>query len=132
MQDPSHVYWSADEIVRTINEALLYWGGLTSYWRERGTFNTIARTAYYDLSVQIPTLRSRTYTLGQLTTEIQYHLFEPPNGVNGLNMTAQFTVAQITNALIRKRNEFVSDSRIPLSVLAPFAVIPNVSGRVSL
>ena len=131
LADPSAVYWSLDEVYRAINEALLYWGALTSYWRERGQFSTVAATPFYDLSVQLPTLRARTYTFGQLTKEIQYALQEPANGVAGTNMTSQFTIGRLTNALKRARSEFVLDSRLPLT-FGPFNFAPAANGRVSL
>ncbi len=120
LNDPSHVYWAQDELNRALNEALLFWGALTAYWTTRNTFNTAASTPFYDLSSKFPTLRSRAYTFGDLTKEIQYHLYEPANGTSGAGMTAQFTIGQITAALSRLRNEFVIDSRIPLT----FTTIP--------
>ena len=91
--DSANVYWSADEIDRAVKEALLLWGLLTSAWKERGQFPTVANTAFYDLSAQLPLLFTRTYTLGDLTKEIQYHLLEPANGTSGLSMTSQFSPA---------------------------------------
>ncbi len=118
LQDPSHVYWQLDEIYRAINEGLLYWGALTSYWRQRGTFSTTALTPIYDLSNLLPALRSRTYTLGDLSNEVQYHFLEPPSGapagVAGTGNTDQFAIGQITSVLTRKRNELVVDMRLPL------------------
>lgn len=131
LADPSNVYWALDEIKRTINEALLYWGALTSYWRDTGSFQTTALTGFYDLSVQLPTLRTRNYTFGQLVTELQYHLLEPPNGVSGTGMTDQFTIQQLTNALARKRNEFLLDAALPL-VFQNFPSSSPQAGRVQL
>jgi hypothetical protein len=114
LQDPDNIYWSTAEIYAAIKEGLLYWGALTSYWRERGAFTALSGVPIYDLNTQFPSLRARTYTLGDFTTEIQYHFLEPPNGISGSGMTDQFTAAQFTTALKRKRNEFVLDSRVPL------------------
>lgn len=116
LSDPTNIFWSRDEIHRAINEFLLYWGALTSYWRERGQFQTVARIGLYDLASQLPALRSRAYTFGQLTKEIQYHFLERPDGVSGLNLSAQFSISQITSALKRARNQFVLDARFPLSL----------------
>lgn len=121
LSDPNHVYWAQDELNRALNEALLQWGALTSYWTTRATFPSAANVPFYDLSTIFPLLRARNYTMGDLTKEIQYHLFEPPNGVSGAGMTDQFTIGQITSSLARRRNEFVIDSRIPLV----YATIPG-------
>ncbi len=120
LSDPGNVYWAVDELNRALNEALLLWGALTSYWTTRQIFSTAASTPFYDLSTEFPTLRARSYTFNQLTTEIQYHLLESPSGVAGTGMTDQFTIGQITSALSRRRNQFVIDSRIPLT----FATVP--------
>ncbi len=117
LSDPNHTYWALDELERALNEALLHWGALSSYWTTSGLFDTVANTPFYDLSAELPALRTRAYTLGNLYKEIQYHLFEPATGVagGGIGATDQFTITQITNALARRRNQFVIDSRIPLT-----------------
>lgn len=127
LNDPNNVYWSVDELNRALNEALLLWGALSSYWTTRQVFPTVASTPFYDLNAQFPTYRARTYTFDQLTTEIQYHLLEAPGGVGGVGMTDQFTIGQITSALSRRRNQFVVDSRIPLSVATIPAPAPPIN-----
>lgn len=130
LSDPNHVYWKQDELNRALNEALLLWGALTSYWTVRDVFPTVALTPFYDLSAKFPLLRSRAYTFDDLTKEIQYHLYEPASGVSGAGMTEQFTIGQITSALARRRNQLVIDTRIPLTtgtVNAPSPPIPTVA-----
>ena len=129
LNDPGAVYWSTAEINAAINEALLTWGAMTSYWRDRGQFPSAASTPFYDLSVQLPLLRSRTFTFGNLVTEIQYHLNEDPTGFAFTNQTSQFTSAQILSALSRAANEFNLDSKIGLTQ----ASMPGIStARTSL
>jgi len=131
--DTANVYWTVDEIERAIRESLLVWGALTSYWRERGIFNTSATTAIYDLSQLLPTLRSRVYTFDQLTREVQYHFYEPSSGVVGTGMSTQFTIGQIVAALGRARNQFVIDARLPIADLEVSGILPNPpSGRTPL
>lgn len=131
MRDPNYVYWQKPEIHATVNECLLYWGALTTYFQERGTFPTVANQAFYDLSVEFPALRSRAYTMGNICTEMQYHLMEPPNGTGGLDMTDQFSIDQFTSAIQRNRNEFTLDSSVPLAFVTSVPAL-NPSGRVSL
>jgi hypothetical protein len=126
LNDTGNVYWAADELNRALNEALLCWGALTSYWTTRGIFPTVASTPFYDLSVQLPALRARAYTFDDLTKEIQYHLLEPAAGVVGTGMTDQFSIGQITSALARRRNQFVIDSRIPLTFTTVPAPAPPI------
>lgn len=131
LQDTSNVYWSLDEVYRAIREGLLHWGLLTSYWRERGLFPTVAGTFDYDCSTLLPTLRAQAYTLGDLTREAQYHLLEPANGVLGVGMSDQIPIFALTLALARARNEYTLDAQTPL-VAGDFAAAPPPTGRMPL
>lgn len=137
LEDPTNVFWALDEIYRTINEALLYWGALTSYWRDRATFPTSSTSSVYDLSSTTSTsaalslLRSRLYTFGNLANEIQYHLLEPTGGI-AAGSSKQFTPALIGSILKNRRNEFCIDTQNPLTY-ASFAVAGvGVDGRFDL
>lgn len=117
LDDASQRYWTATEIQYAIQEGMYVWGALTSYWRTSGTFNTSVNQAYYDLSVQMPTLRTRTWTLGQMVQDIQFAILEAAtNSVAGTGMSGQTTITAILNAVNRARNRFVLDSVLPFSV----------------
>lgn len=116
IDDPDNIQWKVQEIRYAIVEALRFWGALTSYWRSRGSFSTVASSPWYDLSVQIPNLRPRTVTFDDLCTEIQYHCFELPSGVSGTGLTSQFTINSIILAVARARNRFSMDAAVPLAV----------------
>lgn len=114
--DPDLVFWTSDELRRALHESLLAWGALCSYWTTSASFSTVANTALYDLSQELPTLRRRDYAFGNLVTEIQHHLLEPAAaGTAGTGMTPQFSINQITAALVRRRNQFVIDAHLPLT-----------------
>lgn len=125
-------YWADEEVNLAINEGLLLWGAMSRYWRARGQFNTVAGNPYYDLSLELPTLRTRDITLGTLTKQLQYHLYEPANGVSGAGMTAQFSVDQFTSALVRKRNEFVIDAKMPFTTGVFPLISPPPAGRFTM
>ncbi len=129
--DSNNVHWTVAEITDAINEALLCWGGLTSYWQERAIFNTAVNTGFYDLSVEVPNLRSRAITFDQLARSIQFALYEPSTGVAGTGMTPQFSIGEIISALGRARNNFIIDSRLPLTLL-DLAVPAPPAGRAEL
>lgn len=130
LDDTSNKYWTVLEIQYAIQEAMYVWGALTAYWRSNGTFNTAVGTAYYDLSVQMPTLRTRTWTLGQLCADIQYALLEAANGIAGTGMSGQTTVTAILNAINRARNKFVLDAVLPFSIATTTVASPPASGVV--
>jgi len=113
LDDENEYYWTRQEKILAIWEAMLYWGAATSYWRTRGPFNLTPTQPYYDLSVVLPALRQRTWTLQQLVVEIQYMLLEAPNGILGHGMSGQLTVQSILEAIQRARNHFILDTHIP-------------------
>lgn len=118
LDDTSELYWTQAEKFYAIQEALRVWGAFTNYWRARGTFNlNPAASPYYDLSVVLPTLRTRTWTLNQLTQEIQFACLEAANGIGGAGMSGQISVTSILQSIQRARNQFVIDARFPYSVL---------------
>ncbi len=131
MDDTAQKYWTASEIQAATYEALLYWGALTGYWRTRASFNACPYSQqfsgptwappYVDLSAQLPLLRSRSYTLGQLVQEIQAMLLEATSGVSGAGMSGQITVTAIIDAVQEARNLFVLDAHLPLSYHWPIA-----------
>lgn len=131
LDDPSQRFWTVAEIALAIQEGLYVWGALTSYWRTSSTFNTVVNTAYYDLSVQFPTIRTRAWTLGQMVQDIQFAILEnaPGGSVAGTGMSGQTTITAILNAINRARNRFVLDSVLPFSV-STTAVNPVPSNGV--
>lgn len=118
LDDPREFYWTRLEKFYALSEAFRVWGAYTAYWRSRGPFDLTVGVPYYDLSVKLPTLRPRTYTLQNIVQEIQYHCLEAPNGVTGTGMSGQINLQSILKAVTRARNRFVIDSCLPLQVNA--------------
>jgi len=132
LDDPSEVYWTRAEKILTIQEALLEWGGLTNYWRARGVISiTPSSSSFTDLSLSLPTLRTRSWTLDQLVKQIQYSLLEAPNGISGSGMSGQVTVNEILVAIQRARDRFVLDVHLPLSLHTVFGDPPPPEGLVT-
>lgn len=132
LADPNNRYWTTPEIALAINEGMFVWGALTNYWRASGTFSTVVNTAYYDLSVQLPALRTRTITLGTMVQDIQFALLEaaPGNSVAGVGMSGQTTITAILNAINRARNRFVLDTVLPFTVSTTAVNSPPANGVV--
>lgn len=124
LDDTGSIYWTDLEKTFAIQEGLRVWGALTSYWRNRGSFGTSPSTTYYDLSVTLPALRTRSWTLQQLTQEIQFACLEAPGGISGAGMSGQIQIQNILQAIQRARNRFVIDTRFPLTVLTSAVLNP--------
>ena len=116
LDDQNEKYWVRNEKYFSIWEALRTWGSLTNYWRTRGIFNITAATPWYDLSQQLPALRTRTWTLNQLVTQIQYMILENPSGIAGTGMSGQIDINSILQSVQRARNQFVIDVKFPFTV----------------
>lgn len=137
LSDGANVYWQQPELTFALYEAMREWSGVTSYWRERGAFTaqppsaTNPPTYFYDLSTVLGSLRSRSITIDSIVREIQYHFYEPSTGILGLGMSTQFNITDILTAIIRARNRFVLDSRLPITP-SIYPVSPPPDGRFYL
>ena len=133
MGDLGQVYWTVPEIQLAVYEGMEVWGAETSYWRTRGTFpiSPTAPSPFYDLSVLLPTLRSRAWTLDQMVKDIQFMLLEAANGISGAGMSGQTTVATILDCIQSARDKFVLDARLPLSLHSILASPPPPDGMVT-
>lgn len=111
--DPGFVYWTNTEMGLYIIEALRTWGLLTGYWRDSGVFATVASTGLYNINTIQNTaaenLLSFTVTDTELSTMIQYHLLEPATGSTWTG-SEQFTLADITNSLTKRRDELLLET----------------------
>ena len=110
LQDASLVYFVTAEVDRYIKESLRTWQTLTGYWRARATFVTAAATMFYDLEALLaPALRDFTLLDQDLVTDIEYHLLEPPTPAAWTG-TGQFVLQDLTDALQRRRNQFLVET----------------------
>jgi hypothetical protein len=133
LDDTGELFWTRTEKQYAIWEALRVWGAITSFWRARGTFQIGPATPWYDLSTQLPLLRSRSWTLNQMTQEIQYMLLEAANGISGTGMSGQISIASILNAIKRARNRFAADTKLPLTVHpSPYISVSPPNGLAQL
>src|ERR1700677_2006826 len=99
LYDRTQQFWSAAELTAYLQEALLTWNALTSYWRNDFTFPTLPSTFWYDLTAQPNSLCPYTITDVNLYTVIQYHLLEPAVGVNPwAGVSTQFSASDLIHA----------------------------------
>ena len=102
------------EITLYLREALRVWNCLSNHYRERFTFNTTTNLAWYDLHNQVgnpANLMAKTVLDTDLVAEIQLHLMETvsPNIWIGTDM---FTLDLVTQALQRRRDQFLLDTGV--------------------
>ena len=110
-----------------LQEAMRVWAATALWWRERVTFTLTQNVHWYDLAARVGTL-SNTVTDSLLLGEIQYHLLEPLS-LTSWTGSAQFTLAEITESMERRRNQLLLETGIVLSVNT-LAVSSPPQGRV--
>lgn len=130
LHDTSYTHWLQAELTTYILEALRTWNAATALYRDRGTFSTTNAESFYDLATQLPTLMPRTLTDASLVETIEYHLLEPPTATAWTG-TGQFILADLVNALQRRRDQFLFETGVVLTRSQP-AYTFNPEGRATL
>jgi len=132
LDDESNVYWTTPELTAYIQEALRTWQSMAGYWRNRMIFNTALNTSFYDLTKQAGSQIPFTVTGSQLVSVMLYQLIEAQLTSAGVYQgTNMFTLDDITQALQRRRDQFLLETGMVLSQVS----VPNPSppeSRVAL
>jgi hypothetical protein len=109
---PANPYWTDAEIQIYVIEALRTWNTITKFWRKRVTFNASPGILFYDLSNEVYTNPVQLpYTVREvdLLPALEYHLLEPPTPTVWTG-TDMFRLTDLTQALQRRRDQFLIDS----------------------
>lgn len=111
----SKSFWTDAELGRLLVEAQRTYNALTGFWRERGVFNTTQGQRFYDLPTVLPALLGYTVTDRDMVVLVQDALQEPASPTVWTG-SEQFTLDDVTAALERRRNQFLLDTGMVLSV----------------
>lgn len=111
--DVGKIFFVDAELELYVKEALYNFQALSGYWRGRMTFNTVANTPFYDISATPGSLLTPSITDAMLLSQIEYHLIEP-QGTTWTGST-QFTLADIVEAMERRRNQFLVETGMVLT-----------------
>jgi hypothetical protein len=114
--DADKVFWTDTELIGLLYEALRTFGVLSGFWRARGTLSTTTATVFYDLPSLLTDgtdlLLSYTVTDQDIIASLQYSLLEPASSQSTWTGTAMFTLADLTNAVQHRRDQFLADTGI--------------------
>jgi hypothetical protein len=136
LDDTGNVYWLDAENGLYCKEALRIWQSYTRYWLDSFPFNTAALSspvdAFYDLTQQSGTLIPFTLMDTDLESELCYNLIEAQPAAGVWQGTDQFTIYDLTNALQRRRDQFLVETGMVLSRTLMTGIIPPVGGRIPL
>lgn len=110
--DPNKIFWVDAELKILTKEALRTFGLCSGFWRERGTFPTVASTVFYDLPTELPSLLSYTVTDRDIIQQLQYHLLESATSQSSWSGTEMFTLDDLSSAIQHRRDQFLADTGI--------------------
>lgn len=110
-------FWTDAECGVYIKWSLRAWNSLTEMFNADFSFTADPSKTWYDLSLLPNSPRIRTVTDAEIYTFMQYMLLEPPTGAATWTGTAQFTLADLQNALQRRRDELIQFSGCNLAEL---------------
>lgn len=131
LNDAAKVFWSDTELGLYIKEALAIFNAAANYWTQVGVFTTTAGVMWYDLTLELPALLGNTTTDTDVVTVMQYQLLEPPTPT-AWSGTEMFTLADLTAALTRRRNQFLEDTGIHITLPVEIASTPADNGIIQL
>jgi hypothetical protein len=117
LADPSNIFWTDYECGVYLTEALRVWNAMTEMFNADFAFTADASSKWYDLSTLAGSPRLRSVTDAQVYTEMEYMLLEPPTGAGSWTGTSQFTLADLQNALQRRRDELIQVAGCNMAVL---------------
>lgn len=120
------VRFVADEIDLALTEALRTFSALTGMWQTTQVQLVTAGTQFIDLPALFPALRGYNVLDRDLVGMIQYALLEPKN-TSGWSGSTQFSLALVTQALQRRRDQFLLETGCRVTRHAP---IPDAPGTI--
>ena len=135
LDDPAMVYWVSAELDLYNAEALRTWQSETRYWRDTFSFNTRPLSApvnaFYDLTQVSNTLIPFTLKDTDLESQMCYNLIEKQPSAGVWQGTDQFTIYDLTQALQRRRDQFLVETGMVLTRQLVSGIIPPI-GSVAL
>lgn len=132
LNDQGMVRYVSAELTLYLREALRTWNAWTLHWRAQGGFSTTMLQAFYDLPTVLPTLRGYSVTNWDLVTELQYALIEPAATPGTWTGTDQFTLAQLSIAIQRRRDQFLRETGQVVTRQEIAYASPATDGRLDL
>lgn len=110
LNDPDMIYWTSDELLAIIHEALRTLSLLT--WYNGYRLECTPNGAFQNLYTIDPMRLGMTMTDREMINRMQYDLMEniTADWISGWAGTDQFNLADLTHALQKRRNRFLSET----------------------
>jgi hypothetical protein len=124
---PNSQFWTWTELFLYVIESLRTFNAFANLWKEEFQFPTVQDQRWYDLTEVPNSLRPFTVTDVDLFKLMEYHLLEPATGATWTGST-QFSIADLLNALQRRRDEILGVSGCTITQ----GLVPALPGRTFL
>lgn len=146
LNDTSMTFWTKNELIAYLSEALRVWNAIAQpgTWIQDVSFaytqpNPSTLPAWQATGNAINPLvganptspRTQTLTDSYVYTVAQMHLLEPPNGNATWTGTNQFTLADFTQALQRRRDSILQATACNVGPITPISITPGTN-RIEL
>ncbi len=135
LDDSANIYWTDSENAAYLTEALRTWQSYTRYWRDNFSFVAAPLTSppnpFYDLTQQSNTLIPFTVKDTDVESTLCYNLIERQPAAGVWQGTDQFTINDLTQALQRRRDQFLVETGMVLTRTLLSGLVPPV-GQVLL
>ena len=122
LADPNFQFWSQAELQIYLTQALRQYNSLTFQWRV--DFQFTPTNVWNSLGLLPGSPRQRTLYDTDAYIEMQYMLLEPPTGQTWTG-TSQFSIADLSQALQRRRDEMIQVSNCNQFLLTGIPLTPN-------
>jgi len=122
LADPGKVFWSDAELGIYMCQALRMFNALTFTWKTEYVFFSSSLWNSFATLAGSPRLRTLTDTYAY--TELEYMLLEPPTG-NTWTGTSQFGIADLSQALQRRRDEILQVTNCNQSLMPNIPLTPG-------
>ena len=122
LSDPNFQFWSQAELQIYLTQALRQYNSLTFQWRV--DFQFTPTKVWNSLGLLPGSPRQRTLYDTDAYIEMQYMLLEPPTGQSWTG-TSQFSIADLSQALQRRRDEMIQVSNCNQFLLTGIPLTPN-------
>lgn len=122
LADSGNVYWTDAEKGLYIKKALRMFNALTYTWKVDFVYSST--NLWNSLGTLAGSPRLRTLTDNDSFTMMEYHLLEPPTG-GVWTGTSQFSIADLSQALERRRDEMLQVSNCNQSLMTGIGLTPN-------
>ncbi len=140
LNDTANVHWTVTEVLDYIYEALRLWNCLTQEWIQDwattytqpnpatlAAWQSTGNNANSTVGNNPTSPRYQTLTDSYVYIVAQYHLLEPPNGNASWTGTSQFTLADFTQALQRRRDQILQAVGCNIAPISPINIVPGTN-----